>query len=772
MNKNNSKEKEYKFIGEVQKCVYNSPNFKVYAVDVSIIEYPEIKLNKYNNCSISGDLPKLSTGVKYEVTATQQETKYGIGYKVVNIRRENPRSLHDMKLFLNEILTPQQVEVLWNTYPDIVERIKNNNLDDIDLNKLHGIKEYTFNKIKEKIVENYYLSDLVTEFQGYLNLSVLKKLYQKYSSVEKLKEKLKINPYDCLTDVSGIGFKTADNILLEIEKVSQKNIADGKEPIINFDSDLKSSNQRCQAYLLYVLQENENNGHTKMNLAYLRSMCIKAMPECSHNFITAVKCNKIYYNKSTMDVALRKTYDTEVYIANTIKNNIINSKKIWEYDIEKYRYINNTTMTDEQMQTLSNVCKYNISILNGCAGSGKSCCVQAIIKMLTTNNKSFLLMSPTGKAAKVLAEYTKEKAKTIHRGLGYNPTLNYPWTFNENNKLKTDIIIIDEFSMVDIFLLEKLFDAIDFSKTKLLFIGDSSQLPSVGAGNLLYDFIQSKVIPTNTLTQIFRYNEGGLMKVATDVRFCKPYLNKEMKSKVTTFGENQDYTFVDLPTDLIPKNTVALYKKLLEKGNHIEDIQILTAKNVGECGTVALNNMIQKVANHNFGSETCIKSGDTTFYKGDLIIQKVNNYSAEIADENSLDNSVTEQTDSPDAPTNTAFVANGESGIITEISNSYVIINFDGIRVKYNRNDMSMVSLGYAISIHKSQGSAFNNIIVCTPQSHNFMLNSNILYVALTRMKKNCFHLGTLQTVNIAVKKKANLERNTFMQQLLKTDKT
>ncbi len=772
MNKNKSKEKEYKFIGKIQKCVYSLSDFKVYAVDVNTIEYPEIQLNKYHNCSISGDLPELLTGIKYEITATQQETKYGIGYKVINIRREVPKNLYDMKVFLNEILSQKQVETLWSEYPDIVERVKNNRLDDIDLNKLHGIKKYTFNKIKEKIIENYYLSDLITEFQGYLNLSIIKKLYEKYSSVEKLKENLRINPYDCLTDISGIGFKTADSILLEIEKVSKDNINNGKEPIINFTFKLKSSEQRCLAYLLHILKENENNGHTKMNLADLRMLCINSMPECSHHFIAAIKCDKIYYNKITMDVALRRTYKTELYIADIIKNNIINNKNIWNYDIEKYRYVNNTTMTDEQIQTLLNICKYNISILNGCAGSGKSCCVQTIIKMLTDNNKSFLLMSPTGKAAKVLSEYTKEEVKTIHRGLGYNPTEEYPWTFNENNKLETDIVIIDEFSMVDIFLLEKLLNAINFKKTKLLLIGDSYQLPSVGAGNLLHDFIQSKIIPTNTLTQIFRYNEGGLMKIATDVRLCKIYLNKEMKSQLTTFGENKDYTFIDVAPDQISKNVIALYKKLIDKGNHIEDIQILTAKNVGECGTAVLNNMIQKVANPNYGSEICIKSGDTTFYKGDLIIQKINNYHAEIFTENPLNNLFeSEESDLLDTKKNTAFVANGESGVIKEISNSCVIINFDGICVKYNRNDMCMVNLGYAITIHKSQGSAFNNIIVCTPQSHSFMLNSNILYVALTRMKKRCFHLGTLQTVNIAIKKKANLERNTFIQQLLKINK-
>ena len=149
-----------------------------------------------------------------------------------------------------------------------------------------------------------------------------------------------------------------------------------------------------------------------------------------------------------------------------------------------------------------------------------------------------------------------------------------------------------------------------------------------------------------------------------------------------------------------------------------------------------------------------------------MIIQKINNYKAEIdlrslSDEEEID--LYHEIETP-----TAFIANGETGIVKEIYNSYVIIDFDGIRVKYYRNDMNMIGLGYSITIHKSQGSSIDNVILCTPQSHIFMLNSNLLYVGLTRMRKKCFHLGTLTSVNQAISKKANLTRHTFMQQLLK----
>lgn len=748
------KQKQYKFKGVIIKCTYNTPDYKIYAMDVSKIDYPEIKQNKYNNVSILGELSDLTLGVEYEVTAEEQTNKYGTSYKVINIMRDMPTTAEGTYLFLSEILTENQARVLVEYYPDIIQKVKNNDLADVDLSKLKGIGEKTFEKIKDKIITNYCLMELVIEFKNVLSMSIIKKIYDEYSSIDRLREKLKTNPYTTLTRISRIGFKTADSIVLQLQK----------EDIIDFGYDVKTSPDRCLSCMLYLLEENENEGHTKMNLADLRQQCLKIVPACAEHFVDVIKDDNIYYNKETMDVSLRSTYETEKYIAETILNNLKNNKNVWDYDINLYKNVGDFELSDEQIQILDVVCKNNISILNGFAGSGKTASTQGLINMLKDNNMSFRLFAPTGRASKVLHENTNEPSSTIHRGLGYVPP--NQWTFNEENKLCSDIIIVDEFSMVDIWLFKKLLDAIDFNHTKLLMIGDNAQLPSVSCGNLLHDFMEANIIPTVTLNKIFRYSSGGLMRVATDTRCCKPYLAEGMKAKATTFGDNKDYMFIDLASELIPKNVVALYKKLIDNGSGIEEIQVLTAKNVGDCGSVVLNNMIQRVANPNYGSEVNMKVGETTYYEGDLILQCINNYKAEIDTRHLNDDSLFGFGFNEEPPT--AFIANGETGIIKEIYNTYIIADFNGIYVKYYRNDMNMVKLGYAISIHKSQGGGFKTVILCTPQSHIFMLNSNLLYVGLTRMKEKLYHLGSLQSVNQAVKKKANLIRHTFMQNLLK----
>lgn len=756
---------EVKFVGIVVRCIYQSDDYRIYALDVDKEKYPNIKHNKYKNTSICGELPELSEGMTYEVTGIEQQGKYGYSYKVLNIRQDVLRNSYDMYLFLQEILTANQAEQLWKHYPDIVERVKKNKLDDIDLSKLKGIGEYTFKKIVDKIVDNYCLADLVIEFQGYFTLPMIKKLYQKYSSVDLLKQKLREQPYLCLTSISGVGFKTADTILLDLEKLSKDNAEKGKKPIIEFESDLRTSSQRCLACLVFLLQENENNGHTKMNLANLRSQCIKLVPACSDHFTEVIKHKWIYYNKDTLDVALKWTYETEKYISKVIISALQADQIVWNFDVEKYRSIDGMILTDEQMNAIKNVCKYNISILNGFGGSGKTSSTQAIIKMLEENNISYKLFSPTGRAAKVLAGYTHRPASTIHRGLGYMPIDN--WRIDKDNPLHTDIVIVDEFSMVDVNLFKHLVEAIEFKHTKLLIIGDSAQLPSVSCGNLLHDFMMSKIIPTTTLTKIFRYSEGGLMKTATDVRMCKPFLTNDHKNKMTAFGNNKDYVYIDMPSEKIPNYAVSLYKKLLDNGYSIEDIQVLSAKNVGDCGSDQLNNLLQKVANPKYMKSKSLTMSDVSYYEGDMVIQTINNYKAEIAKgypQSKPDEVYKDGKSGKDV----MFVANGETGIVDTVDDSSMVINFDGMYVRYTKANLKMIKLGYCISIHKSQGGSCDNIILCTPQSHSFLLSSNILYVGLTRMKKRCYHLGSLQTINRAVTKKINLQRQTFMREMLR----
>lgn len=560
-----------------------------------------------------------------------------------------------------------------------------------------------------------------------------------------LKRKLREDPYKCLTRISGVGFIKADAILLELERTNK----------IKFPFDLKSSQQRCAACIEYFLIENQNNGNTKMDLRDLRKQVVKLVPTCSQHYVECLKNDYFYYNKQTYDIALRKTYDTENYIAERIAD-ANTYKRVWNIDYTKYRNVGDCSLSDEQVSALKCICENNIMILNGNAGSGKSMTSSAIIKMLDDNHKTFRLFAPTGRAAKVLSDYTQCPASTIHRGLGYRPPSD--WGYNKECKLDCDVLIIDEFSMTDIFLFAHVIDALDFKKTKLIIIGDSAQLPSVGPGNLLHDFMNSNIIPTISLSKIFRYADGGLMKVATDVRNMKPYLNG-IKEKCTVFGNAKDYSFIQSANERIVNDTVSLYKKLI-KNHKPEDILVLSAYNKGEYGTIVLNKHLQKLANPNISkSSISMQIGETTFYKDDIVIQTVNNYKAIVY----IDNQFTYGDDAE-----TTFIPNGMIGKIKLISLQFAVIDYDGIEVIYKKSDMQSVMLGYAISIHKSQGGSADTVVLLTPSSHSYMLNSNLIYVGLTRMKKNLYHLGDSNAINRSVKKKENLARNTFMCHFLK----
>lgn len=755
--------KTVEFTATIVRMIWGDDDsgFRIYATDVepSTISKIGLKRSKYGNVVISGILHELGEGLDYLIKAEETMSKNGYSYKVINISRNRPQNAEDMYLFLKEILTPDQAKVMWKAYPDLVQRVIEDRLDDIDLSKTCGIKEKRFDVIKRKIIENYALAEMVIEFKGLLSMTMIHKLYNEYTSVKALRKKLKENPYSCLIKLDGIGFKTADSIALELEK----------EGIVNFGYDLKTSKERCLAACMYLLKENEVSGNTRMDLRELRQQIMKLTPACSDKFVEALKNDSIYYDKEKFIVALRKTYETELYIAKNLAK-AVSHNNIWRIDTSKYKYVNNCELSEEQQKVNKLLCNNQIVILAGFAGSGKSFSTQSVLNMCNDNNKTYVCLSTTGKAAKVLSEYIGEEAKTIHRGLGYPDFDSYNgWTYNKENKIPYDLIVIDEFSMCDVFLFEHVVDAIDFEKTKLLLVGDPAQCSSVGAGNLLNNMIESNKIPKVVLSRIFRYQEGGLMTVATDVRNGKSFLGN-INSKMTTFGKNKDYTFIKSEDKDIIKDAISIYKKVLSdewqnsKGVrlNVEDIQILTAKNVGAYGTVALNNELQKIANKNYGSKNNFKVGDTIFYEGDLVMQLQNNYKAELY----ADDMVIE--DEFGQPLKT-LIANGETAVIKEINTilQYVILDFGGTQVRYYRNDMQNISLGYCVTTHKSQGSGIKVPIIVEPRSHIFMDTSNLLYVALTRTKTICFHLGLPETVNMCIKKKENLQRNTFTYEML-----
>lgn len=729
-----------------ERLVYNSTDFKIYGVSVNSFEYPDIKINKYGTATIKGNISELNLGIDYIVKAKEVSDSHGVGYDVINIKREKPTTIAATRTFLYEILTPNQTDVLLEAYPDIVDRIMKNNLDDIDLNKTKGIKDYTFNVIKNKVIENFKLAEIVEEFRGLFNLSTVKKLYEKYTSVSKIKEVIREEPYQCLCRLGGIGFKTADSLLLTLDKDSKKCKQDGTKPVLFFGFDLITSYQRAKACVDYLLNENENEGNTYIHVKELKKKFDVLVPEAKNNLPFILKGdNDVVFDRELLSVCKKETYETEKYIANRIKEAVsINTK--WDCDYTKFQKLDDFELTENQCKTSEYMCNYNITLLVGYGGSGKSSSTQAFVNLLNEYHKSHLLLAPTGRAAKVLSGFTGENAMTIHRGLGYMPPND--WCYDKENKLSYDVIIVDEFSMVDIFLFRHLLEAIDFNKTKLLLIGDDAQIPSVGAGNVLYDLLKYENIPIVTLDKVFRYGKGGLSTVATDTRTSTEYLDKS-KSGMQIFGEDQSYIFMPLSQEKLVDYTVQLYKTLLSKGYTVEDIAVLSCYNVGDYGTVTLNEKIQEAVNNN--PEAKIDFGNMEFRLNDIVMNYVNDYKAILYNEEFIDEK------------KTTFIANGESGRVVKILKNAMVVDYDGILIYIPKSSMKNIKLAYAMSTHKSQGGQFKVVILVTPKAHTYMLNSNLLYVGESRAKEKCYHLGEIKTVNSALKKKENFDRKTML---------
>ena len=210
------------FTATIERKIWEdeSSSFRIYATTLDPIDIAklDLKRTKYGNVAISGTLHELGEGLDYQIKAEETNGKNGYSYKVINISRNRPKNAEEMYLFLKEILTPEQARVMYEAYPDIVQRVIDDRLDDIDLSKTCGIKQARFEVIKRKIIENYALAEMVIEFKGLFSMAMIHKLYDIYPSIKVLKAKLREDPYSCLTRLSGIGFKTADSIVLDLEK--------------------------------------------------------------------------------------------------------------------------------------------------------------------------------------------------------------------------------------------------------------------------------------------------------------------------------------------------------------------------------------------------------------------------------------------------------------------------------------------------------------------------------------------------------------------------
>ncbi len=734
--------------GYVKKTIFdNGGDFKVYSF-VPLQKYNDmLKVHPvFKTISINGNLPSMAEDILYKLDVEYIKKGQYDNYEVKRIYppvRDN--DITTTINFLKSITSESRALELVKVYPNIINMIINN--DEIDISRLHNIGVKTLNKIKNRVVENFQLIELVEEYSDYgMTLKMMKRLFDKYPSVDKIKQKMEEDPYYCLCQLNRVGFKTADEMIMT--KFPHK----------------RDSRMRAEAAIRFLLTQNEQEGNTWITAQELLKKFDELSKEARSHFPSIIKESEdIFYESNMRVVSYTNTRLCEVEIVNRLFEMYENNIEWQGINCEDYRVVNGVTLTDEQMVVMKNICNNNINILAGVGGSGKSFSMQGLINMLDANNKDYLVLASTGKASKVLANYIDREVKTIHRGLEYNPSFGFRYGIgkykvngveHEREQLSCDVVIVEEFSMVDIFLLRDLLRAINPLKTKIVFVGDPAQIPSVSVGNVSFDMIQSCVIPTALLTTVFRYGEGGLSYVATEVREGRYYLKDN--EVVQTFGTNKDYRFICVPQEDSIKYVKHMYMKYLEKGCSVDDIMVLTSYNKGDYGTIMLNKAIQQLIPAITDDVITVKKNgvDVSFRVGDKVMQIKNNYKAIVSSDNEEEE--------------TTAVFNGDVGVIKEITSDGIIVEVEDEMILYSKDSIAnQLDLAYCMTIHKSQGSSSKHVILITPKAHKYFLDRNLLYVAASRAKMTLDHIGTNDVVSSALRKSANKSRNTYLKELL-----
>ena len=507
----------------------------------------------------------------------------------------------------------------------------------------------------------------------------------------------------------------------------------------------KNSPYRIESAILYVLtQKAINFGHVYYPKEKLTNEVSKLIG-VETELIEPVYMNLLLSSEVVIDNSFEESniyldylYVSESYIASKLAKMALNDDFKILFDIEKEikEAIKSLSikLSKIQIDAIKSCFEENISIITGGPGTGKTTIINTISKIYLDNGYNISLCAPTGRAAKRIEETTGIEAKTIHRMLGYIPS-SYDdighFEYNEDNPLDTDVIIIDEMSMVDVVLFEKLLRGMK-DNTRLVIVGDVDQLPSVGAGNVLRDLINSKKIKYTKLVDIFRQSESSNIIVNAHKinNGQEPILNEK----------NSDFFFLKTETPAITRNVVVdLISKRLPNAygyDFSKDIQILTQSRKGICGVFELNRLLQDILNPKTETTDELLVGNKLFRVNDKVMQTKNNYNLSFFDSDGEEN---------------FGVYNGDMGhiIFIDKSSKKLTVEMDDNRViDYTLEDLDNLELAYAITIHKSQGSEFKSVIIPMFDGYRLLQTRNLLYTAITRAKENIVLVGDKNVMN------------------------
>ncbi len=763
--------------------VFNPINdYYIYAcgTDSKDVEVSE----RYGTVTIKGKMQRLDLDVEYkaQIEFSESHPTYGTSYNVISIYQEMPKTAEAQRDYLRAIITENQITEIFKVYPneDIIELFKT---DKFDYGKVKGFGEIVYKRVKQKIVDNLDYQELFTNLGKYgVTYDTIVKLMKEFGSAEIAIQKVKGNAY-ILTKIHGIGFKKADAIARnmakeEIDMLLGKGSITKEEANQLFIDKVFESPFRIQSAIRHIIEQEQSSGHTYIEREALLISGVELLQIDSELIDKQINITENVYVEGSK-TALRTTYETEEYISEWIKDRLNHSTEL-NFEVEEFivrmEEKHNIKLSEQQRMFFYNVKNNNVNLLVGFAGCGKSKLQTLLRDLLKEIGLTAKWCAPTGNAAKILSSYIGEKASTVHKAIGYG----------QNKEVKDlieiieDYIIIDESSMLDVFIASSILKKIKNPESRILFIGDNFQIPSVSAGNLLHDMLESELVPTTKLDIVFRQSEGGILDIATRIRLNQKFIDNDCTERVK-FGEDMIIHCVD--QEWMVDGYKHYYDKFLKK-HRPEEIMVLSPTKKGNLGTITINKEIQNIVNPRSIDKKEIEFGEDGFLRvGDFIINIKNTY-----DIKNINKQVTE-------------IVNGDKGLIYDIvtdwkpekksllkarySNVYddkvedddeeeevdqngIYINFDLDDIKMNFQEKFQLLHAWCLTMHKSQGGNAKAVLVIADKSHKWQLSANLLYTAVTRSTDYCVIVCQSEVLNYAMKKVENLRRQTFLEGLLR----
>ncbi len=678
---------------------------------------------RYDLLTIVGNMAGVQPGAVLRVSGRwKNHPTYGEQFVVEDYAEERPATVEGIRKYLGSGLIKGIGPV---TAGRIAEHFGTYTLDVIDediqrLVEVPGVGPHRVKIIAEAWETQKAIKDIMLFLQSHnVSTRLAVKIYKTYG--DESIEMVQSDPYRLARDVYGIGFITADSIARNL----------------GVPEDAPS---RLQAGLIHTLNTLADAGHVYVPQSKLiadAAQILKQPPEIIEpELVSLTEAERIFIDPDidpdAPAVYLMPFYRAEVAVAQRLHRLLKDPARDplagfaatdWAQMNTFIREKDGWALADRQLDALKTALTERVCLLTGGPGTGKTTTIRAILRVLAAKGHRVLLAAPTGRAAKRMTETTGHEAKTIHRLLEVDPGEGFKFKRNEQNPLLADMLIVDEVSMVDLILMNNLLKAVS-PGTHLLLVGDADQLPSVGAGNVLRDMLDSGEIPTVRLDVIFRQAQNStIITNAHRVNHGEFPQFPADKTDFYFFGKNDADAVAPLVVDIVANRVPRKF------GAHpVRDIQVLAPMHRGSAGVAKLNELLQATLNPPKPGLPEYQSGSRLFRTGDKVLQLRNNYDKD--------------------------VFNGDIGFIQSINleDGEVFIRFDDRPVLYELSDLDEITPAYAMSVHKAQGSEYPIVVLPMLTQHYMMLQRNLLYTAITRAKEMVILVGTRKAIAMAVK--------------------